>query len=56
MTRTFALQSGTAADDIDFAADLNDEQLAVATATGGPMLVIAGAGSGKTRALTCRLA
>ncbi|MEJ2703406.1 MAG: UvrD-helicase domain-containing protein [Sedimentisphaerales bacterium] len=36
--------------------DLNEEQLAVATAPGGPMLVIAGAGSGKTRALTYRLA
>ena len=56
MTRKFALQSRTAAGDIDFANDLNQEQLAVATAPGGPMLVVAGAGSGKTRALTYRLA
>jgi DNA helicase-2/ATP-dependent DNA helicase PcrA len=56
MARKFTLQSRSAAGQIDFAADLNEEQLAVATAPGGPMLVVAGAGSGKTRALTYRLA
>jgi len=56
MARKFTLKSRTAAGDIDFSADLNPEQLAVATAPGGPMLVVAGAGSGKTRALTYRLA
>jgi DNA helicase-2/ATP-dependent DNA helicase PcrA len=56
MTRKFKLESRSAAGEIDFAADLNPEQLAVATAGNGPMLVIAGAGSGKTRALTYRLA
>jgi len=56
MTRTFTLKSRTAGGYTDFAADLNEEQIAVATAPGGPMLVVAGAGSGKTRALTYRLA
>jgi DNA helicase-2/ATP-dependent DNA helicase PcrA len=56
MTRKFKLESRSAAGEIDFASDLNPEQLAVATAGNGPMLVIAGAGSGKTRALTYRLA
>ena len=56
MTRKFTLKSRTAANGIDFAADLNNEQLSVVTASGGPMQVIAGAGSGKTRTLTYRLA
>ena len=56
MTRKFVLQARKRVDIADFAAELNEEQLAVATAAGGPMLVIAGAGSGKTRALTYRLA
>jgi len=55
MTRKFTLKSRTAADEIKFSTDLNEEQLAVATAPGGPMLVVAGAGSGKTRALIYRL-
>jgi DNA helicase II / ATP-dependent DNA helicase PcrA len=37
-------------------ADLNDEQLAAATHRGGPLLVIAGAGSGKTLTLAARVA
>ncbi len=36
--------------------ELNEEQFAVATATAGASLVIAGAGSGKTRAITYRVA
>lgn len=56
MTRKFTLKSRAVTDHVDFAADLNTEQLAVATAPAGPMLVVAGAGSGKTRALTYRLA
>jgi len=56
MARKFTLTSRTAAGQIDFTTDLNEEQLAVATAPAGPMLVVAGAGSGKTRALTYRLA
>lgn len=39
-----------------FLSDLNAEQRAVVEAKGGPMLVIAGAGTGKTRALTYRAA
>lgn len=56
MARTFTLQARRGGETVDFSAELNPEQLAVATAPGGPMLVIAGAGSGKTRALTYRLA
>ena len=41
---------------IDYVASLNDEQRAVVMAPRGPLLVLAGAGSGKTRALTYRVA
>ncbi len=41
---------------IDFAHDLNEEQLAAVTAPDGPVLVIAAAGTGKTRTLTYRVA
>src|SRR5262245_40553923 len=41
---------------IDYATQLNPGQLAVVMAGTGPLLVIAGAGSGKTRTLTYRVA
>lgn len=41
---------------IDYKNELNDEQYAAATAPAGPSLVIAGAGAGKTRTLTYRVA
>lgn len=41
---------------INFKDDLNDEQFAAITAPTGPVLVLAGAGSGKTRTLTYRVA
>jgi DNA helicase-2/ATP-dependent DNA helicase PcrA len=41
---------------IDYAAELNPGQLEAATSVDGPVLVIAGAGSGKTRTLVYRVA
>ncbi len=41
---------------VDFLNDLNDEQRGPVLYNGGPLLVIAGAGSGKTRVLTYKIA
>src|SRR6478672_11802656 len=40
----------------DFAAELNSEQAKAATHGDGPLLIIAGAGTGKTRTLVYRVA
>ncbi|MEJ2293605.1 MAG: ATP-dependent helicase [Candidatus Lokiarchaeota archaeon] len=42
--------------EIDFESDLNDEQLEVINNIKGPMLIIAGAGSGKTRSIVYAVA
>lgn len=60
MARRFVLKRDSAAEEpilqIDYAGELNKQQYAAVTAPSGSVLVIAGAGTGKTRTLVYRVA
>ncbi|MCX6957747.1 MAG: ATP-dependent helicase [Verrucomicrobiae bacterium] len=55
MTHLYHLQSSTGTTKLDYCSALNEQQYAAVTSPAGAALVIAGAGSGKTRTLTYRV-